>query len=52
MQKCTISWHVIPTIFDEMMKSRDDKKIERVTKAFLKMKKLDIATLQNAYNGN
>ncbi len=36
---------------DEMMKDKDNKKLARVTEAFLKMKKFDIATLQRAYKG-
>jgi predicted 3-demethylubiquinone-9 3-methyltransferase (glyoxalase superfamily) len=34
---------------DEMLKDNDKKKIGRVTEAFLQMKKLDIATLKEAY---
>jgi len=45
------SWQVVPTIMDEMLSSKDDKKLERVTQAFLKMKKFDIATLKRAYEG-
>jgi predicted 3-demethylubiquinone-9 3-methyltransferase (glyoxalase superfamily) len=33
----------------EMLESRDEKKIDRVTQAFLKMKKFDIDTLKRAY---
>jgi predicted 3-demethylubiquinone-9 3-methyltransferase (glyoxalase superfamily) len=34
---------------DEMFKNNDEKRIERVTEAFLQMKKLDIAKLKEAY---
>jgi predicted 3-demethylubiquinone-9 3-methyltransferase (glyoxalase superfamily) len=34
-----------------MMKSSDSGKAARVTQAFLKMKKCDIAALQEAYDG-
>jgi len=34
----------------EMQKSKDKQKLARVTEAFLKMKKFDIATLQRAYD--
>ena len=44
-----VSWQVTPTILTEMLKSRDKKKVERVTNAFLKMKKLDISDLKKAY---
>ncbi len=36
---------------DEMMKDIDKKKLARVTEAFLKMKKFDIAALKRAYKG-
>lgn len=44
-----LSWQVVPTTMDEMMKSADDEQIARVTEAFLKMKKFDINALQRAY---
>ena len=34
------------------MKDKDEKKIARVTEAFLKMKKFDIAELKKAYAGD
>jgi predicted 3-demethylubiquinone-9 3-methyltransferase (glyoxalase superfamily) len=34
------------------MKDKDEKKLARVTEAFLKMKKFDIAELKRAYGGN
>ena len=46
-----ISWQIVPRIMDEMMRDKDEKKIARVTEAFLKMKKFDIAILQEAFNG-
>lgn len=49
--KYGISWQIIPRIMNEMMQSNDKKKIVRVTEAFLKMKKFDIAELEKAYNG-
>jgi predicted 3-demethylubiquinone-9 3-methyltransferase (glyoxalase superfamily) len=36
---------------DEMLKDKDEAKIARVTEAFLKMKKFDIAKLEDAYMG-
>lgn len=44
-----ISWQITPIVMDEMMASEDQEKINRVTQAFLKMKKFDIAKLQEAY---
>jgi predicted 3-demethylubiquinone-9 3-methyltransferase (glyoxalase superfamily) len=34
---------------DEMLKDKDKRKLARVTEAFLKMKKFDIAKLKEAY---
>ena len=36
---------------DEMLMDKDEKKIVRVTEAFLKMKKFDIEGLKRAYQG-
>lgn len=49
--KYGVSWQIIPTVMDEMMGSGDEQKIARVTEAFLKMKKFDIAQLKKAYEG-
>ncbi len=50
--KYGVSWQIVPSIMNEMMASGDKEKIARVTQAFLKMKKFDIAKLQEAYEGN
>ena len=47
--KYGLSWQIVPNLTDEMLKDNDEKKIERVTEAFLQMKKLDIAKLKEAY---
>src|SRR5262245_48139067 len=47
--KYGISWQIVLTVMDEMLKSGDQKKIDRVTQDFLKMKKFDIDTLKRAY---
>ena len=46
-----VSWQIVPTVMDEMMNTKDEKKLARVTQAFLQMKKFDIAALQQAYEG-
>ena len=46
-----VSWQVVPTILPELMSSADREKSQRAMQALLKMKKLDIAKLQDAYNG-
>ena len=47
--KYGLSWQVVPTVMDEMLKDKDKRKLARVTEAFLKMKKFDIAKLKEAY---
>jgi predicted 3-demethylubiquinone-9 3-methyltransferase (glyoxalase superfamily) len=47
--KYGLSWQVTPTVMNEMLGSRDKERIARVTEAFLKMKKFDIAALKRAY---
>jgi predicted 3-demethylubiquinone-9 3-methyltransferase (glyoxalase superfamily) len=49
--KYGLSWQVVPTAMDAMMRSGTPEQLSRVTQAFLKMKKFDIATLERAYNG-
>jgi predicted 3-demethylubiquinone-9 3-methyltransferase (glyoxalase superfamily) len=46
-----LSWQVVPKILPQMLMDPDSKKSERVTKAFLHMKKFDIAALEHAYAG-
>jgi predicted 3-demethylubiquinone-9 3-methyltransferase (glyoxalase superfamily) len=48
--KYGLSWQIVPNIMDEMLKDSDEKKIARVTEAFLQMKKLDIANLKEVYD--
>jgi predicted 3-demethylubiquinone-9 3-methyltransferase (glyoxalase superfamily) len=49
--KFGLSWQVVPTIMIEMLKDRDTQKAQRAMAAMLKMKKLDIAELERAYQG-
>jgi predicted 3-demethylubiquinone-9 3-methyltransferase (glyoxalase superfamily) len=49
--KYGVSWQVVPTILDELLADTDKKKAGKVMEALLKMKKLDIAKLKEAYNG-
>ncbi|HTN94836.1 MAG TPA: VOC family protein [Gallionella sp.] len=48
--KFGVSWQIVPAVMFEMQKSKDKKKLARVTEAFLQMKKFDIAALQRAYD--
>jgi len=45
------SWQIVPTGMEEMLLGDDRERIDRVTQAFLVMKKLDIAKLKEAYEG-
>lgn len=47
-----VSWQIVPEALDRMLSEGDEQAISRVTKAFLKMKKFDLATLENAYGGS
>jgi predicted 3-demethylubiquinone-9 3-methyltransferase (glyoxalase superfamily) len=49
--KYGLSWQVVPAGMDEMMRNGSKEHIARVTQAFLKMKKFDLAKLNQAYNG-
>jgi hypothetical protein len=49
--KYGLSWQIIPTVLLQMMINPDPKKSERMMKAFLSMKKFDIAALERAYEG-
>jgi len=40
---------IVPKQMDEMMEKGSKEQIERVTQAFLKMKKFNLAELQKAY---
>ena len=46
-----VSWQITPSRLLEMMSSADAVAVARVTAAFMKMKKLDIAELERAYRG-
>lgn len=47
--KYGFSWQIVPEQMENMMKDKDEKKIARVTEAFLKMKKFDLKKLEEAY---
>jgi predicted 3-demethylubiquinone-9 3-methyltransferase (glyoxalase superfamily) len=49
--KFGISWQIVSSMMDDMMQTDDPLKLKRVTEAFLKMKKFDIAELVKAYEG-
>src|SRR5882757_1067888 len=47
--KFGLSWQIVPTAMDEMLQDKNEAALARVTEAFLKMKKFDIAKLKDAY---
>ncbi|MBV9179009.1 MAG: VOC family protein [Nitrososphaeraceae archaeon] len=47
--KFGVSWQIVPNILADMIHNRDANKSERVIKAMLQMKKLDIQGLRMAY---
>ena len=47
--KFGVSWQVVPTVLYDMLSDPDPSKSQRVTRALLQMKKLEINTLQQAY---
>jgi len=49
--KYGVSWQIVPTVMEELMKNGSREQIDRVTQAILPMKKLDIAKLKEAYEG-
>jgi len=44
-----VRWQIVPTVLEEMMSDKDAARSKRVSDAMLKMIKLDIAALKNAY---
>lgn len=49
--KFGVSWQITPTVMGEMLSKGTPEQIDRVTKAFLPMKKFNIAELEKAYKG-
>lgn len=49
--KYGLSWQIIPTVLGEMLQDEDAERADRVMRAMLQMRKLDIAALERAYAG-
>jgi len=49
--KFGFSWQIVPTALGKLMSDKDPKKANRVMQALLQMKKVDIATLEQAVEG-
>ena len=48
--KYGVSWQIVPSVLGDMLRDKDPQKADRVMRAMLKMKKLDIAQLKQAYD--
>ena len=48
--KYGLSWQIVPDAMNTMLKKGSKEQIQRVTAAFMKMKKFDIKTLEEVYN--
>lgn len=49
--KYGLSWQIVPSVLPEMLRDEDPEKAQRVMQAMMKMKKIDIAALKKAYDG-
>jgi len=49
--KYGLSWQIVPTVLLKLLQDKDTVRSQRVMKAMLQMKKLDIAGLEEAYRG-
>jgi predicted 3-demethylubiquinone-9 3-methyltransferase (glyoxalase superfamily) len=49
--KFGLSWQIIPSFLGEMLQDKEPAKSERVMDAVLRMRKLDIKALKQAYDG-
>jgi predicted 3-demethylubiquinone-9 3-methyltransferase (glyoxalase superfamily) len=50
--KYGVSWQIVPTVLGEMLQDNDTARSERVMKAMLQMKKIEIAGLKQAYGND
>ena len=50
--KYGVSWQIVPPVLGEMLQNKDAERSERVMEALLKMKKIDIKTLKQAYESS
>ncbi|HEX2053469.1 MAG TPA: VOC family protein [Actinomycetota bacterium] len=49
--KFGLSWQIVPDRLEQMMATASEEQMDRVTQAFLQMKKYDLAELERAYRG-
>jgi predicted 3-demethylubiquinone-9 3-methyltransferase (glyoxalase superfamily) len=48
--KFGLSWQIVPTVLPQLLSNPDPEKSQRVMKAMLTMKKLDVRALQEAFD--
>jgi predicted 3-demethylubiquinone-9 3-methyltransferase (glyoxalase superfamily) len=48
--KYGLSWQIIPSVLGKLLQGKDPKKAQKVMQAMLQMDKIDIKTLQQAYD--
>jgi predicted 3-demethylubiquinone-9 3-methyltransferase (glyoxalase superfamily) len=48
--KYGLSWQIVPRVLIEMLGDKDPARAQRVMKAMLQMKKIDIALLEDSYH--
>ncbi len=46
-----VSWQIVPRALSQLLSAPDREAANRVLRAMLKMKKIDIAALESAFNG-
>ena len=46
-----VAWQIIPADLEEMMHKGTPEQVDRVTQAYLPMKKFDLAKIKKAYEG-
>jgi predicted 3-demethylubiquinone-9 3-methyltransferase (glyoxalase superfamily) len=49
--KFGVTWQIVPTVLDKLLSDKDRTKANRAMQAMMKMVKLDIKTLQDAFDG-
>jgi predicted 3-demethylubiquinone-9 3-methyltransferase (glyoxalase superfamily) len=49
--KYGVSWQVVPTLLDQMIRDPDAEKSQRVIRAMMEMGKIEIELLERAYEG-
>lgn len=52
VDKYGVSWQIVPTVMIDMLRDENAARTQRVMKAMMQMKKIDIAGLKAAYDQN